>query len=296
MAVHLGFVPAARAERTAVVVHGNAQPHDVELVEAAVRTAAAPIAAAVFSPPELEGIMACLGRDRPWACFAATARAKAVTRIVVVRIERARDTLTLTEQVLVDGDDVPSIDRRFCDPCSDGELARAATELTTVLLQRTAARRGTTAITIATDPPGAVVTFDGTMLGETRRIATTPGEHRLLLHRSGYQPATRTVRLAAGETLALAVTLIREGAPPHPTRPSRVFPGIVLGAGVVAVIAGLTLQATKDPPASGPQPEYLYSAPGIALAIGGGVAIAAGVYLWVRTSHDGATVGWTGRF
>jgi hypothetical protein len=207
-----------------------------------------------FSAEDREGMKACAGLDHPWPCLAATAKARGVDRIVVVRLERYPKGFILTERVLVrDDGNAPATDRKICEECGDAELVAATTELTRSLLERAAAHR-----TAPQDQQGH---------GAGAHVDTGDGERR-----------------------------------------SRLVPGIVTVVGALAAVGGGVLQVTKDSPGPGPQAEYLYSAPGIGLMIGGGVAIGVGVFLWVRASrsprstptaaitHGGGLVGWTGRF
>src|SRR5207248_1598243 len=99
-----------------------------------------------------------------------------------------------------------------------------------------------------------------------------------------------------------------DGEPP----PSHLVPGIVIGAGAALAITGAILiaidQDQSDIPTRGAQPaEFRDTATGGFICFGlGTAAIAAGAYLWLNQSggsaplasvtHDGAVVGWSGRF
>jgi hypothetical protein len=75
----------------------------------------------------------------------------------------------------------------------------------------------------------------------------------------------------------------------HPTAPGRdprIVPGLVAGAGLAAVIGGSIVSFTAEDSPEGQKHKYVYSAPGIGVAIAGGVAVGAGVYLWLRTSRQ----------
>jgi hypothetical protein len=91
-------------------------------------------------------------------------------------------------------------------------------------------------------------------------------------------------------------------------QPSRVVPGVVMGIGAAAVITGGVLFAIdKEPSKTGPQPEWRTDRTVGAICMGAGaVAIGVGAWLWFHqgadsapvasVSHDGAVVGWAGRF
>jgi hypothetical protein len=108
------------------------------------------------------------------------------------------------------------------------------------------------------------------------------------------------------------------GSKPAPTSPPapeighapRLVPGIVIGAGVaLAITGGVLIAIDQDQPSPiGPQPHYYRDSEpaGVVFTALGAAAIATGVYLWFRhdshsapvatVSHDGAVVGWSGRF
>ncbi len=92
-------------------------------------------------------------------------------------------------------------------------------------------------------------------------------------------------------------------------RPSRLIPGTVIGAGVaLAITGGILIGINQSVSPVGPQqPQYRDSQPaGIVVGLVGVAAIGAGIYLWFHqnahsapvaaVTHDGAVVGWTGRF
>jgi hypothetical protein len=100
-------------------------------------------------------------------------------------------------------------------------------------------------------------------------------------------------------------------APDRADGDAHVVPAIVIAGGFSVLVAGAYLQFTASPPETGDQSKNVYSIPGIALAVGGTVAIAAGAYLWVRASRatkattstptvsftaGGGTIGWAGSF
>ena len=313
-------MPDARAEAGAVLVTGSAKaPHRAVIATAVTTTlrgAGWSLVDATFTDDESRKVLACLDLDRPWVCVAPTARDKGFARMLVVSVEEAPNRVTITAQLLVAGDGVPPSDQRVCEgTCTEAALGESAGSLTQALLAREAVRSGKTTIAVRTIPEGAVITLDGTMLGQSNKtLDVAPGEHTILLQRSGYEPATRMVRVKEGEAQTVEVTLKAEGDGRHDgdNRSSRWLPIGVIGAGSLALIGGVVLQVAKDgPPLGEQQPARLYSAPGIGLAIGGGLAIGAGIYLLLHGKSDdtaprsGPTVtiteqtgaiGWTGSF
>lgn len=91
-------------------------------------------------------------------------------------------------------------------------------------------------------------------------------------------------------------------------QPSRTVPVTLVGLGAaVAITGGVLLFADRNPDPNGPQSKYLWVRTAGVACIGAGVVTAGiGAYLWMRSgsdsapvasvSHDGAVVGWAGRF
>jgi hypothetical protein len=154
-------VPDARADTGAILVVGRAKPQHRDVVTSAVTqtvlNAKWSVDLTPFSPKQADAVMACVAMDRPWVCVAPTARDKGIQRMVVVQVDHDRaGAIVLTAQLLVAGDSVPPTDRRVCDHCTAGSLARSANTLTRELLRRAAARP--TAAALAMPAPATLVT------------------------------------------------------------------------------------------------------------------------------------------
>jgi hypothetical protein len=304
----------ARAQSDAVLVYGTAKPHARQLVaDAVTRTvgqASWSVARAPFTTMETTNIIACLGFDRPWPCMAPIANTKRIGRVVMVEVDPDGSSLVLIGQVLLESNAVPSLERRFCDPCTDQTLAQSAQDLTTALLERTIARAGNTAIEIRTTPPGASIAIDGTWTGTSdTTITVPPGTHQVQIQRSGYRPFSEQVVTAEGRTTKLAARLVASDPvlADRGDQPSHVLPLVVGGAGAAALIGGSVYSLTRDPPRSTEQPKYVYSGPAIVVAAAGGIAVGIGAYLWFHPPRGrstpiaqyvphGALVGWTAGF
>jgi len=304
----------AYADSGVVLVYGDAPQHQRDVVTSAATGAVRDASWSLLDPPlperEIATVMICLPRDRPWPCFESTASLNGIGRMIVVKVDRKTTDLVVTGQLLVGGDSIPAIERRVCESCTDAALAASVVELTKLLLERTASRLGTTAITLHAEPSDAIVTLDGKMLGAANRtITTTPGEHLLLVQRTGYQQASQKVVVPDGTTIEISMTLQRDGATvaPPPARRSRLLPGVMMGVGAATVIGCAWYSWTVDPPNTPDQPRYLYSGPAIAGAMVGAAVLGAGVYLWLRkpntsstpvafTIPGGGVVGWAAKF
>jgi hypothetical protein len=280
---------AAHAQVGAIVVYGTAKAHERQVVAAAVtRTVARAswtVEHSAFTSKEAEDIVTCLALDRPWPCVAPIAGAKHVERVMVVQVDPDGKSVVVIGQLLLKSAAVPSIERRFCDPCTNVALDQSAQELTRVLLERTVARTSTTSIEIQTIPSGASITIDGKSNGTgDRTIAVSPGPHQVQIQLLGYRPHSEQVVVAEGQTFKLTTMLIASdtGTSDSDGKPSRLVPILVGGAGAVALIGGSVYSLTRDPPDSVEQPRYLYSGPGLAMAAAGGIAVGVGLYLWFR--------------
>ena len=290
IAMLVAIPPVARADVSAVMVHGNAKEHERAVVASAVKQivldSAWSVVETTFTPKEVAAIEVCLDLDRPWPCVEPTASSKGVQRIVVVHVEhKGKAVVLVTGQVILNSDAVPVIEQRHCEPCSEGNLEQSARDMAKVLLSRTSAAQGKTAIELRTVPPGASVTIDGKLVGASdATLPISAGLHQVQLQRSGYRAESRSITVAQGQTYKLAVTLTpeRAGGTRFP-----LVPALVAGAGAIALVSGTIYSFTIDPPSSYEQPRYLYSGPAIGLAAAGGAALGVGIYLWFRAPKDG---------
>lgn len=265
----------ARDQSAAVVVYGSAKSLQLDVVASTVaqtlRAASWTVPDFSFTPAERQAIVACTSLDRPWPCVAATARDKSVDRLVVVHVEpdKASEGLVLTGQVLVASDSVPSTDRGWCPKCTNATLVTSAGELANLMLQHSAARQPAA----DTSPTNAAA----------NQLDASQG-------------------LAPAQTEPTSTALSGE-----PESPSRVVPALVIGAGATAFAIGTYLSFAANSSDSGQQNQYIYSGPGIALAVAGGAAIGAGLYLLLRNAQptssptltattSGAVAGWTTTF
>jgi len=295
-AVALAPTSAARADDGAVIVGGGASPATRRVIARAVEAAAREATWSIGEPlaeQEIAGIASCLTFDRPWPCIAPIARPRGLQRIVVVHADPERgeggEQLVLTGQLVVAGNGVPAIDRRYCARSGGAEIAAVAADLMQRLLKDSASRTVSTLLDVRTVPPGAVVTIGGRMVGESnRQFATHPGTHELRLQRSGYRPEVRTVTVREGEAGIVSVVLKRESGRDGDGEGMRIVPWIAVGGGAMAVVGGAYASFTATSDSVGPQEKYNYSAAGIGIAIAGAVAIGAGVYLWLRPSRTGS--------
>lgn len=310
-----------------VIVVGTVPAKDLTVVTTAV-TSAARNAGWTVVDKHLTGaqsiaVLDCLIGTEPWPCLTA-ALGKDVEKLIVVHVasDHGPDggpATTLAEQIMVTGSDVASSDQRACPRCADAALTSAAFDLTKSLLGEAAAGTSRTTLAITSTPPGAWITLDAKTVGATdHTYPVAPGPHTVMVQRLGSETEVRTVTARENENTPVAFQLHAGNGQivvppvvdhPHP----HVVPGLVIGVGVVALVGGSVISLEADGPGKGhPQPTYLYSGPGIGLAVAGGVAAVVGGWLWHRASQtqaamavsaptvsisaQGTVLGWTGSF
>jgi hypothetical protein len=72
-------------------------------------------------------------------------------------------------------------------------------------------------VSVTTDPPGADVTIDGKLVGQSPlRTEVEAGQHELRVSLDGYHDAAKDVVLQAGESYQVALPMVALPAPPPP--------------------------------------------------------------------------------
>ena len=109
---------------------------------------------------------------------------------------------------------------------------------------------GTGRVDVASYPPGALVTLNGTVRGVTPYILTAlpAGRHTIVISR-GASSVTRTIELSPGEATAVSVTLRGSAGPStqrEPAGPLAGFSGTPASPGWVAFETPIELQVFQD--------------------------------------------------
>lgn len=200
----------------------------------------------------------------------------------------------------------PVAERRFCERCSDQGVRGVAADLMTALAS--ARTRGTGRLELTSTPPGARVLLDGQPIGVTPlSYDAAPGNHVIALEGDRHEVITRDIVVRDGQATVLDVPLAAPAtATPPPAGRSRALPiALLAGGGALLVTGGVLFAIDED--ASLAQRYYTDTAPaGVALGAAGGVALAVGAYLLLRSpsdaaptvavTHDGVSLGWAGAF
>ncbi len=302
---------AVAGDSAGVVVTGDVtlQPRLAAALEAWLQAHGDEVVASALPADAVRTLTECVAREAE-ACAAQVIDASARARVVVVA--RADTTasadgsrsVALTAHRFTKGGE-STADRRFCERCTDAALATIAAELMTALA--TSAHSATGSLRLASMPAGATIMIDGTSIGITPLVhELAAGSHDVTFVLDGHDVESRTVNIRAGETATLEVQLGGADAPPVHSR--SVLPAVLSIGGLAIGGAGIALIAIdEDASPTGP-PEIRNTAPaGVALAAAGGLALAVGVWLWLREgptssapvaalSHDAAVIGWSHRF
>jgi hypothetical protein len=168
-------------------------------------------------------------------------------------------------------------------------------------LVRTAIKTGH--VKVDSSPTGLGVQLDGHDIGATpleQEVAV--GLHRVAITQSGQQLTSRRVRVVADVTK----TLVIDTTEPEP-RPSKLWPSVLLGAGIAALITGSVFVYYGQ--IGGPNEMFIYpeSTPvGVGfLAVGVGATIGGAFLLYQAATSSGPVaaltpaggyVGWWARF
>jgi hypothetical protein len=120
------------------------------------------------------------------------------------------------------------------------------------LLRQAAARpRGT--LQVESDPPGALVQFDGHTLGTTpyRREAFV-GPHEVMISKVGYTSHSASINISESDPTQLSVSLPQLAVTPaSSSRARRIAKWSLLGGGALLTIVGAAILGAKAGPGEG---------------------------------------------
>jgi hypothetical protein len=217
---------------------------------------------------------------------------------------KASNATTLIVYWLVKGKEPVGM-RRSCADCTEELLKSTLDEMLDTVVGASELARGRLAL--RSKPAGLTVILDNENIGITPVEREVPaGIHTIVLMSSGRKVAERTLKIQPEVTAEIMMPVTMPIDEPHES-PSRVVPGLLLGVGGTAVVAGAILYLTSDVD-DGTKFEYYDNRPvGIGVAAGGIALAAVGTYLWFRTGnrdstpvvaidHEGGVVGWSRAF
>lgn len=315
----LGSARLARADEAVIVVGGSATEHDRSIVGAAIETATRDDGWTLRSKPltkkESDSLLECHDSSSPWTCVPASLHASGVYHALIIAVDnRQADNgapmVVITGKIVATDTQASSGKQRYCVQCADDRLTVTASDLTQELLRDLAVREGRTIIDVRSTPSGAQIVLDGRPVQATdASLNTFPGKHVLVIEKPGFQREIREIVVSRGKTAALVVAL-RPSGPSGISRvqPSRVVPGVLLGAGAAAIAAGVILYAIDEDPSPTGGRMYWDTAPaGVGVGVVGLATAGVGVYLWYRASQSqpapgvvlvrhGAVIAWKGSF
>jgi hypothetical protein len=300
-----------------VLIGGGAAERSRELVaqtiEAAVRDAGWTLPSKPLTKSQSETLIACFDSKPPASCVPPSQRS---ARIFIVTVENGQadngmPLLVLTGRGIMLDPESTAIRSQHCERCASNDLAASAAELAKIVLQDLALRAGTTIVDFRSTPEGATITLDGAPIGATNaRFNTYPGKHLARFEKPGYLAVVREFTAVEDQSVLVEAPLqsSQTSKPPPIRRPSKLMPGILIGAGGALGVTGavwIAYYATKNDPAD----RYRYSRAmplgAGAVALGVGAAAVGGYLLWkgarssaptVNATSGGALLGWMGTF
>jgi hypothetical protein len=272
------------------------------------------------SAKESEALAAC--KSATLQCVPASVQSSGVDLVLVVTVNPAQNegtpSLELVGRAFLTKLQTSTAEKRYCDNCTEEKLKATSVELAEIVLHRLATQSTDTWVKITSDPPGAQILLDNGRepIGVTDgTFRTFHGTHNVILQKPGYATVEKGFTVKKGETAHLSVPLTATAtetppSPSHPTRRSRVLPGVLVGTGVLAIAGAAILYHYDEDPGPRVGDTYTDTAPAaLGLGIGGVIAVGAGVgyYLWRARSGPssvpsaaivpgGAVLGWSGSF
>lgn len=198
--------------------------------------------------------------------------------------------------------------RRACEDCSAALMKSTLDEALDTVVGAGKLEHGR--VEIHSKPEGMSVLLDNETVGVTpleREVAT--GEHMIVLMHRGQKVGEKKLKVMADVTAEITVPVtvpVDDEMSEHTS--SRLVPGLVLGGGATALVAGVVLYATSETD-DGTKPTYRDTRPlGLGLAVGGIALAGVGAWLWIRAGHasesapvatltsSGGIVGWSRAF
>ncbi len=301
-------VRARADDAVGVVVTGDPamQPEVVKHLERWLKKHGHHVVASPLSPDATNTIVNCFVVDDP-KCARAVVEAKASAgTLIFTRVDVAKKDITFTSYWFVKGHE-PVGERRVCESCT----ATSWEPLVDTMLQILAGSSSTALgkLDLRSKPAGMTVLLDNNVVGVTPLERDVPaGPHSIKLQHDGKNVGEKDVTITSGET-SHVVMRVKDPAVAvvtTTTHPSRLFPAILAGSGIVAMGAGATMlyygYGTSNV-------KYVYPdlvAPGIGMiALGLGATIGGVVLLSQSGSHtvpvvsigpDSTYLGVVGRF
>jgi PEGA domain len=312
----------AHAENGVLVVGGGAAEHERAVIggaiESAIREAGWSLPSNPLTDNETRDLLHCSDSHAPWNCVLTAFGTKGVGGAFVVSVESSQaengaPLVIITERMIATSPPLFTVRQRLCEHCADDRLGAAGELLTQQLLREFSARNGRTVVHVSSEPPGADIVLDGVHVGATDSTFNTyPAMHVVMVQKPGYASEIRNVTVEEGKTVELSVTLHPAGTSPSRQSPSgappsRLGPGIAIGAGAALVVFGSALVYRGEQNSS--DDKYLYphaTALGAISGLVGLAALGAGLYSLrdapnrsgpsASITSGGAIVGWAGGF
>jgi len=186
------------ANANSALADANVQTADMEIAE--------------LNGFDINGTIVCLEQGEECRTLVRKAPAK---WLLLLRIKRASadqdaDHRVISSLFSAEDGTLLQAKQAICQSCSSRErMAKIITKLVADLAQAEFAARATeTYITVNADPPHAILSIDGQVVGPCgQAYQVEPGEHRIEVTFEGYHGAKQSVLVAANENKSISITL-----------------------------------------------------------------------------------------
>jgi PEGA domain len=257
-------------------------------------------------PDEAEIALAnCLVVDDQ-ACARSVVDARSSTdRVLYAHVDvadKATRTWSFVAYWFVRGQVAVALEKRACEQCN-GDAWHAVADEMLLSLAKNAAKMGR--LKVESNPSGMLAQIDGHDLGTTPvERDVIAGNHRVVLVLRGHKVASQKVTVAVDDTTAVTLDADLEAA-----RPSKLWPTVLLGVGVAAIITGSIYVYYGE--LGGEQQKFIYPestpvgigflAVGVGATVGGAVLLAQAISSSssgpvAAVTPQGGYVGWWTRF
>jgi len=301
----------AAAENVGVVVTGEAtmQPQLVSQLEGWLKQNGHELVPAPLPPDAVNTLIDCFVIEDEGCARSIIEKRSKSKAVVYARVDiQAGGDLEKTVTVLAywfEKGRTAVAERRFCERCTDLALRTTADDLMAALANAGQKKAGGK-LKVTSKPPGAKLVVDGKPIGFTPLTHTVEaGPHELTISHDGHETETRFVTVKVGAIETIEVPLV-EGS--NDGGKKQLLPLVTMGVGGALFVTGIVMFAI-DQDEGRNEPEFIRNTAPSGIGIGiAGLAVAAGGYFWYRSAtkresapvaaitHDGAYVGWLGRF
>jgi hypothetical protein len=305
-ATAIGLPRPARAERTesaAVVVSGKADQKTLKQIETVSSDYLRSLGWSLNDKASVNvgGLASCV-LEKKTQCVAELTASLSVDRVLLLTAnpERSKDgvdAVVLTGWFLAGADgSLQAVDRRYCERCLAPQMEESIMALVDAMVKQLRSRQGYGVVTVRTSPGGALVSIDGSRVGNANmdmEFGVSLGPHRVVLAMDGYEPVERIITIIEdGMRLNLDLKLTKSKS--MPLRPVDGSPSgsatkwLVGGGGLLLVAGGIVMLGSNGSESRADdraRDRSEYTVAGLSLTAVGVAALGVSGYLFYRESR-----------